>query len=93
MLVLYPISSMVLFNTFVLPSFVITRTPSSTSRISPPYAPAFMATAPPSVPGIPLANSNPARPFSPIAFASLESSMPPPACTKFLVFKEDASAK
>ena len=36
---------------------------SKDSDIVPPFAPAFVIRAPPIVPGIPLENSNPTRPF------------------------------
>jgi len=47
-----------------IPPAVRTATSLTTSPISLPQLPAFMATAPPRVPGIPAMNSTPARPFS-----------------------------
>ena len=47
--------------------------------ISPSYAPAFINIAPPTVPGIPAANSRPVREFFVAADASAESLRPAPA--------------
>ena len=46
------------------------------SLISPPYAPAFILTAPPMLPGIPVANSKPASPLSASLLPSLDNIIP-----------------
>ena len=47
--------------------------------VSPPYAPAFINTAPPMLPGMPCANSMPVKDASSAAFATFELSAPAPA--------------
>ena len=51
----------------------------NTFDISEPWAPAFIYTAPPTEPGIPLANSNPESPFLLNCTERLTSEKPAPA--------------
>ena len=62
--------------TEICKSFVSTSTQSKTSFISPPYAPAFITTAPPNVPGIPEANASPASPASAAVAAAAVNKAP-----------------
>ena len=63
--------------TTICPVFVFSKvTDSTTSFISPPYAPAFINTPPPTDPGIPEANSSPLNEALYASFATLERSAP-----------------
>ena len=64
-----------------VPSADTRRTSSRISLISPPYAPAFINTAPPIEPGIPEANSNPVRLSSSAALATADINAPLPQTT------------
>ncbi len=60
------------------PSYVITSAVSTSLAMNPPKAAAFIVTAPPTVPGIPLANSRPERPLSAASLHTDGKSAPAP---------------
>ena len=55
--------------------------------ISEPWPPAFILTAPPTVPGTPTAHSNPVRPFEEVDLATTGSFAAPPtyACPSMIL--------
>ena len=79
MLVLYPRPSSSTSKVLTVPSGVTASTLTRISFISPPYAPAFIKHAPPRVPGIPHANSNPASPAFSALLPIAERRAPAPA--------------
>ena len=60
-------------------------TRSTTAAVSPPKAPAFMRTAPPRVPGMPMKNSSPDSPARCAVIAIIRSVAPAPTTSRLAV--------